>query len=140
MEANTTESVGVVAGYAFGVVRFVLGATAFHYHGWHKLVDAKNFLTGEGSWPLLEEVSAMGLPLPLAAALFAAFAQSFGALSVGFGIWVLPMSLIVIASLAGAIAQNLIGGESPQLAVVYALGFALCGAQDAIAGAVSTTG
>lgn len=128
----STDAVALAADYAFSAIRFTLGATAFYHHGLHKLVDAKNHLMSEEPWPLLEEVSAMGLPLPLAAALFATAAQSFGALSVALGIWVLPMSAIVVASLGGAIAQNLLAGESPQLAVVYALAFALCGVQHVI--------
>lgn len=76
----------------------------------------------------------MALSLRFAAALSATAVQSFGSLLIAPGVSVLSVSAIVLASFLGAIAQNLRAADSPQLALVYALAFALCERRTSVPG------
>lgn len=106
-------------------LRITVGVLVLVIHGWHKAAGAVAHLRTGASWPLLDEVVAMGVPLPLAAALFATAVQLIGGLFLLAGWWTRPTAIALTVVLGGAIAQNLQAGRDPQLALLYTLAVAV---------------
>ena len=111
--------------HALAAFRIAVAVLVFVCHGWHKIFEAFGYFVGDKEWKLVVEISELGLPLPSLSALFATFAQTLGAILVGLGWWTRIASLIVVASLLGAILQNISTGRDPQLAILYTLSMML---------------
>lgn len=108
-------------------LRVAAGGLIFWVHGVHKAVGAwEHFSRGE-PWTLLDEVRGMGTPLPVAAAVGATVVQLVAPLFIIAGLWTRPAAMLLVAVLAGAIAQNLLAGRDPQLALLYTLATATLG-------------
>ncbi|MDX2176492.1 MAG: DoxX family protein [Candidatus Sumerlaeia bacterium] len=106
-------------------LRVAAGGAMLYYHGWHKAVEGAAYALRGESWPLLVEVAQLGLPLPLASAVFATIAQGLGSAFVIVGLFTRAAALFVAATLTVAVYANLAHGEDPQLALLYLVGFAL---------------
>ena len=115
---RTTVSLGLL------LLRVAVGALIFYVHGWHKLAGGWQHVAHGAPWPLLEEVAAMGTPLPLAAAFAATLVQFLAAPLLAIGLCTRVNAALLTAVLLGAVAQNLQSARDPQLAVLYTLAVA----------------
>lgn len=102
------------------LLRVVTGGLVFFVHGWHKLPGGLAYLRHGTPWPLAAEIAEMGLPAPVPAAYFATAVQFLAAPLLVLGLGTRIVALLLTAVLAGAVAQNLLSGRDPQLALLYA--------------------
>ena len=112
------------------VIRIGVGLFIAGFHGWHKLIEGVSYLQRGAAWPLLEDVNALGLPWPVAAAFAATFIQFIGGLAIAAGFLTRFAALALAVSLAVAAYSNLQMAKDNQLALLYALiffGFGLYG-------------
>ncbi|MCX6951246.1 MAG: DoxX family protein [Verrucomicrobia bacterium] len=103
------------------LLRVATGLLIFYVHGWHKLEGGIAYLRHGTPWQLAEEIAAMRVPWPLAAA-FAATAVQFVCAPLLVVGWFTRVNAAVLAGvLGGAIVQNLLAGRDPQLALLYTI-------------------
>ena len=93
----------------------------FYIHGWHKLEGWIAWRSHGTPCLLLDEVAGMGVPMPIAAAAAAAatIVQFVCSLLVVVGLGTRVNAALLAIALAGAVAQNLLAGRDPQLALLY---------------------
>ena len=98
------------------ILRITVGVLVATLHGWHKVVQGWQYLSGGGDWPLLHDTVQLGFPLPVVFAALAALSQFAGG-------WLLAIGACTrIAALLVALVFNLqSGGPDAQLAGLYAL-------------------
>jgi putative oxidoreductase len=101
------------------LLRVVTGGLVFIIHGWHKLPGGLAYFRDGTSWPLAAEIAEIGLPAPVLAASFATAVQFVAAPLLVLGLGTRIVAILLTAVLAGAVAQNLLSGRDPQLALLY---------------------
>lgn len=106
------------------LLRVCLGALICYIHGWHKLVGGWAHVRDGAPWPLLDEIAEMGLPAAAANAWVATIVQFVCALLLLVGYYTRLNAALLTAVLAGAIAQNVMAGRDPQLALLYTIAVA----------------
>jgi uncharacterized membrane protein YphA (DoxX/SURF4 family) len=116
---NQMRRAGIAGGIL--VLRIGTGALIFLVHGWHKLFEASAYLRNGAAWRLVDEIAAMGVPLPGVAAVVTSAIQLVCAPLLVIGIWTRINAALLAGALAGAVAQNLLAGRDPQLALLYTL-------------------
>lgn len=102
-------------------LRAATGLLIFYIHGWHKLEGGLAFLRDGTPWRLAEEVAEMHFPAPLASAFAATAAQFILAPLLAVGVFTRVSAAILTTVLSVAIAQNILAGRDPQLALLYTL-------------------
>jgi putative oxidoreductase len=110
-----------LAAWGVTLLRVGAGGLIFYIHGWHKLVTGLTFLREGGTWQLVEEIGGMHFPVPVVAAFAATGVQLVCSLFLILGFGTRLSAAVLTVVLGGAIAQNLIAGRDPQLAVLYML-------------------
>jgi putative oxidoreductase len=109
----------VAAGHVF--LRVAAGLMIFYIHGLHKLEGGIEYFRNGTPWVLEREVDGMHMPAPLAAEVFATLVQFICSLFIIVGLLTRLNALLLAGALGGAIAQNLLAGRDPQLAILYTL-------------------
>lgn len=109
----------VAAGHVF--LRVAAGLMIFYIHGLHKLEGGIEYFRNGTPWVLENEVAGMHVPAPLAAAVFATVVQFICSLFIIVGLFTRVNAVLLAGALGGAIAQNLLAGRDPQLALLYTL-------------------
>jgi uncharacterized membrane protein YphA (DoxX/SURF4 family) len=109
------------AAWGWLLLRFASGALIFYIHGWHKLAVGLDWLRHGTPWILATEIAEMGIPFPAANAFAATAVQFVCAPLLAVGLFTRLNAALLTAVLGGAIAQNLLAGRDPQLAVLYTL-------------------
>jgi uncharacterized membrane protein YphA (DoxX/SURF4 family) len=117
---DTSETTGATQ-WGLLMLRVVTGALIFYIHGWHKLTGGLDYLRHGAPWPLANEVAEMHFPAPVAAAFAATAVQFLCAPLLVVGLFTRLNALVLTGVLSVAIAQNLLAGRDPQLAILYTL-------------------
>ena len=110
---------GVLESWGLLVLRVGAGSMLFHVHGWHKLEGGIAWLRDGTPWRLLEEITAMHMPLPVLSAFAATLAQFACAPLLVIGSCTRLCGAILTLTLGVAVLQNLGAGRDPQLALLY---------------------
>jgi putative oxidoreductase len=106
------------------VLRVGAGSMLFYVHGWHKLKGGIHWLRQGTPWPLLGEVKAMHMPLPVLNAFAATLAQFVCAPLLVVGLFTHACGAVLTATLGVAVLQNLLARRDPQLVILYLLAVA----------------
>lgn len=93
----------------------------FYVHGLHKVVEGIAYLRGGAPWKLAEEVAELHIPAPVAGAFAATLVQVVSALMLAMGLFTRLNALLLTATFAVAVLQNLCAGRDPELALLYLL-------------------
>jgi putative oxidoreductase len=102
-------------------LRVSAGLMIFYIHGWHKLEGGLAYLHSGRPWVLADEIAGMHLPAPFATAVLATLVQLVCSLFVLVGLFTRINAVLLTGVLFGAVAQNLLAGRDPQLALLYTI-------------------
>jgi len=122
--ARRLRSVGpgdATASFGTLLLRVFAGGLILTVHGWHKLLGGIAYVRDGTNWPLLSEVAELHVPHPVAAAWIATGVQIVSAALLALGFHTRICAILLVGTLAGAIAHNLVTGRSPELALLYAV-------------------
>jgi len=112
---------GLAASLGHLFLRVSAGLMIFYVHGWHKLEGGIAYFQNGTPWKLVEEVTGMHAPAPLASAIAATLVQFICSLFVVVGLFTRINAALLVCALSGAILQNLLAGRDPQLAILYTI-------------------
>jgi len=118
---SLTVEPGLAASLGHLFLRAGGGLMIFYIHGLHKLEGGIAFLHDGTSWKLLEEVSGMHGPAPLATAWVATIIQLVCPLFIAAGLFTRINAALLAGALGGAVLQNVLASRDPQLAILYTL-------------------
>ncbi|HEY4415294.1 MAG TPA: DoxX family protein [Verrucomicrobiae bacterium] len=117
---NTNQNCSAVAWGNF-LLRVSVGLMVFYIHGLHKLEGGIVYLRDGTPWQLVKVVAEMHAPAPFASALAATLVQFICSLFIVVGLYTRINALLLTFALSGAILQNILAGDDPQLAILYTL-------------------
>lgn len=124
-QSRSTDAQVFVVPAGLLLLRVVTGALIFYVHGWHKLEGGIEFLRHGTAWRLATEVAEMHFPAPVLSAFAATLVQFACAPLLVLGWYTRLNAALLSGVLSVAIAQNLLAGRDPQLALLFTLNVAV---------------
>lgn len=104
---------------ALFTLRVVPGAMLLAWHGWDKAVAGSKFLFAKQSWPFVNMIGQLGLPVPAVFATLSAMAESILCAFMIVGLLTRWAAAGVAVNMAVAVYFHYTRGERPEMALLY---------------------
>ena len=104
------------------LLRVGLASLLIGLHGGPRLVRAFGYVFNGDPWTFVGLVEGLGLPFPLMFALLSTAADSIAAFFVALGLLTRWASVMIAINMSVAVYFEMLGGDSPELPMLYLLG------------------
>ena len=117
--ASEAPAGSILRDFAQLLARFLVGGSVLYFHAWAELIAGyQHFFGSRAPWPLVEQIKAAGLPLPVALAVVFSVAAASGAAALIFGL-LARLGALILLGLAVVLLLFGQGAMLRELAIAY---------------------